>query len=380
MSYNHATLVDSNDNTYNGENLRITSNGTVTETPVSFTKRVMAKYSSGSSSGDYRRPTSVTSVLVETPMQLPYKYFWTRRGTEYFEDKCSAFWFGKHFNEVFESNGNAVIGSDFNRENRLKTECLAKLGEANANVGVALAESMETAQSIAKLSLEAWDLLRDIKRADLKKLKKKLDVKPRDVPDKLSDRWLEFNYAVTPLLSDIHDLKDVFNNGLDSRLSIRAFRQLTESSKKSSDIYPGSISADVDDTLRCKIAATVSDLDSQGKKLIGMSDPKAIAWELVPFSFVVDWGMPIGTWLQALNGTVGLDFDYGYVSRKVVIKGNCGNVNGANHPEETPAHFTITGYGRDILPDFPAPMPYVKSPWSTSHGVTALALLNQLRK
>lgn len=44
-------------------------------------------------------------------------------------------------------------------------------------------------------------------------------------------------------------------------------------------------------------------------QLVGLMDPLSVAWELVPFSFVLDWFLPIGSWLsarglsQAMTGT-----------------------------------------------------------------------------
>lgn len=34
-------------------------------------------------------------------------------------------------------------------------------------------------------------------------------------------------------------------------------------------------------------------------QLLGLQDPELVAWELVPFSFVCDWFIPIGNYLQA---------------------------------------------------------------------------------
>lgn len=33
-------------------------------------------------------------------------------------------------------------------------------------------------------------------------------------------------------------------------------------------------------------------------KLSGLLDPEVVAWELVPFSFVADWALPIGDYLS----------------------------------------------------------------------------------
>jgi hypothetical protein len=32
---------------------------------------------------------------------------------------------------------------------------------------------------------------------------------------------------------------------------------------------------------------------------LGLLDPELVAWELVPFSFVADWFIPIGQWMEA---------------------------------------------------------------------------------
>jgi hypothetical protein len=38
----------------------------------------------------------------------------------------------------------------------------------------------------------------------------------------------------------------------------------------------------------------------------GISNPALVAWELVPFSFVADWFVPVGDWLKQLDALLGL--------------------------------------------------------------------------
>jgi hypothetical protein len=40
-------------------------------------------------------------------------------------------------------------------------------------------------------------------------------------------------------------------------------------------------------------------LDTQ--RTLGLYDPAGLAWELLPFSFVADWFVPIGNYLENLN-------------------------------------------------------------------------------
>ena len=48
---------------------------------------------------------------------------------------------------------------------------------------------------------------------------------------------------------------------------------------------------------------------------LGLINPAAIVWEKVPYSFVIDWALPIGSWLNALTADVGYSFLSGSLSR-----------------------------------------------------------------
>lgn len=50
---------------------------------------------------------------------------------------------------------------------------------------------------------------------------------------------------------------------------------------------------------------------------LGLANPLATAWELVSYSFVVDWFVPIGPVLNALSARAGLIFVDGSKSNRV---------------------------------------------------------------
>lgn len=47
---------------------------------------------------------------------------------------------------------------------------------------------------------------------------------------------------------------------------------------------------------------------------LGLLDPLTLAWELIPFSFVVDWFLPVGTYLSQLTALNGLTLMNGFTS------------------------------------------------------------------
>jgi hypothetical protein len=40
---------------------------------------------------------------------------------------------------------------------------------------------------------------------------------------------------------------------------------------------------------------------------IGITNPALLVWELIPYSFVVDWMIPVGDWLSSLDALVGVE-------------------------------------------------------------------------
>jgi hypothetical protein len=47
---------------------------------------------------------------------------------------------------------------------------------------------------------------------------------------------------------------------------------------------------------------------------LGITNPVNLAWELIPYSFAVDWFLPVGAWLQTLDAAKGLQFRGGSMS------------------------------------------------------------------
>jgi hypothetical protein len=126
--------------------------------------------------------------------------------------------------------------------------------------------------------------------------------------------------------------------------------------------------------------AGLSDQIGREVNQIGLANPLSIAWEVVPFSFVVDWGLPIGNVLEALTATRGLEF----IGGCSIVRGE-GTIEAELKPTGTNTVLTPrtveceyfsarrTKYGT-----FPRPMPYAKSPFSTSNTLSALALYHSI--
>ena len=97
---------------------------------------------------------------------------------------------------------------------------------------------------------------------------------------------------------------------------------------------------------------------------LGLLNPVSLAWELVPWSFVVDWVLPIGSVLSALSAPAGLIFIDGSLSARTSAEGPYTQVcfwpgysndswNAVNQHATGSCHYE--GYVRQHLTDWPLP-------------------------
>jgi hypothetical protein len=124
---------------------------------------------------------------------------------------------------------------------------------------------------------------------------------------------------------------------------------------------------------------------------LGLTNPPQLAWELIPFSFVFDWLLPIGDWLSSLDATVGLRFSDGSKSvkrdltRTITTRKTTQSSGpftwGTQTSKEVKvdtSSFVEDSIVRTKLSSFPdVAFPPFKNPASMMHLATALALLRK---
>ena len=100
----------------------------------------------------------------------------------------------------------------------------------------------------------------------------------------------------------------------------------------------------------------------------------------MPYSFVVDWLLPIGNTLDALTAPIGISFRDGYTARKTVADFSLRCSQGANdYGAISNVHVKSVCFFRTRLSSMPLPRLYIKSPFSTTHLISAIALLGNMR-
>lgn len=197
----------------------------------------------------------------------------------------------------------------------------------------------------------------------------------------LANNWLEYSFGWKPLIQDIYSAVNHFQT------PIRSTRPRGQSRNDryvkyldgtiSSGIYTYQESRGV---LFAKTGCvvTISNPNAYLANKLGLVNPLTVAWELIPFSFVVDWFVNVGEFLSQGTDFVGLTVTqpwscWGLKAQVQDIKANRFNVPPKTIRNWSCVHFersdALTGAALHVRP---------ARLWGWQRGANAVSVLTQL--
>lgn len=200
----------------------------------------------------------------------------------------------------------------------------AKVSQATLEGGLILAEYGKTSDFVKGAMVQTAKGLRAVRRGDVKGAWSAF-TNNRPPLDFLSDAWLAFTYAFKPLAADVTTTVKLLEEGLviSPLRTVRSSRKQPVAAR-SVLRYPSSVQGK---TLRGDvrfgggIQYRVNDPFIATLSALGFTDPLSVAWELVPFSFVVDWFIPVNEFLHQFSPPKGVSFVRGWTTVKAI--GEC---------------------------------------------------------
>lgn len=185
----------------------------------------------------------------------------------------------------------------------------SRLSEAvkghNFNLAVSAAEGKKTVDMVVNAITSIGGALRDLKRGKFESAARRFGVnrRPSQLSEKdLAGRWLELQYGWKPLISDVYESAKAFEAHTNTSRSSRVSVSLTREGVFNSSASPSSHSCIGTVKERWRIIYEMNEQMTIARSL-GLTNPAVVVWELVPYSFVVDWFIPIGSYLENL-GTI----------------------------------------------------------------------------
>lgn len=273
-----------------------------------------------------------------------------------------------------------------NTKNRAVTQALAKANRNQMEIGVALGESAEAVTMIIRSTTRIMRALRMAKRGQFLELYREFGAQVR--VGKGAELWLEYQMGWKPLINDLNDALELFRNGIDKRAIVSASSLVRESlPRPSSGSWAEWTSYSAEESAFVRLDYEVDNSRLQTMKQLGLFNPFSVAWELIPFSFLVDYVVPVGTYIQAMGGTYGLTPIGQSLTLRVETEGSFvpsppkGSFEGPYHKGRRPVtSWHSKAYERVIT--FPTrPMLYIVDPFKTATRVgNILALATVLSR
>lgn len=140
---------------------------------------------------------------------------------------------------------------------------------------------------------------------------KKLDLRPGGKD--LGNIWLEYHFGWSPLIKDIYDAIEVVSRPIPpDRICEKGTVKFKGTSTTRSGYELTSVQSEA--LISVKIGAYIKVVNPNLllASQLGLVNPAAVAWELVPFSFLVDWFVNVGDVLNSYTDFFGLELSSSY--------------------------------------------------------------------
>lgn len=351
------------------------------------------------------------------PWRMPSSYTRGHQILDLSSSKCTLNWSTQFSKGVGErtgpSNINIIDKGDWSRfmESRLDMLPLLTFNElarnnvavrlkvknATVNLSVSAAEFKKTVTGLASNFNDLVGIYRAVRKGNFSKAMSflKPDVRARAPHQGFSTRdaagrWLELQYAINPLIGDIKSGYDYINEARKNLMTYSVSSNLNATVPEhviANDSYM-LLKASGRRGVRTKVHYLIDSPRLREASRLGLTNPLLAVLEVIPYSFVLDWLLPVGNMLEALDATLGTTFISGTRTRWVDV-----DIKGETYPEylgftdwpnsritPSPASAKIYSIHREALLSYPMVLPYVKNPFSTSHLINAVALVRNLFK
>lgn len=334
---------------------------------------------------------------------------WSHSGGNVIQNPVSASYEAKYFagstvrrdisGGVWVSVPPTPLAPSSNLINMTVTKALNNVKQQDLHLGNFLAEGNKT---VAMLAHTASFIARDV--IGFRKKNPKLWLQVREIQRGgvlkrnwclIPNKWLELQYGWIPLLSDLYGgMQHLWKRNRfqlpyvkgSAKSPTNHVTQTTGADWQIGDLWRATCEWDCTQKVFVTLCYEITNPQLAELSSLGLINPVEIVWEVLPYSFVVDWLVPISSWLSALTADVGMSFITGSMSWKAESKYQSAVIT------QVPGNvFYITGsipglpsfggsrrsFSRTCYTSSPVPGLYVKSPISLKHALNSLALLAQ---
>lgn len=202
----------------------------------------------------------------------------------------------------------------------------ARLARGSLNLAQTIAESREAYGTIWTNLYRLGTFALALKRGHIKKAASVLDIqisrrgrarlRQQTQTERLANGWLEFQYGIMPIIGDVNGaiehLDTSFHKGATRTSRGGLTKGMMDALVDLNDVANwSSQNSTIEVPPRVTLRGEIDNPELRRAQELGLLNPLALAWELVPFSFILDWFMTIGAWFDSLTHGAGLSVVWG---------------------------------------------------------------------
>lgn len=180
------------------------------------------------------------------------------------------------------------------------------IGE-KASLALTIHDRKKSCDMISQRALQIVSLIRKAKAGQLPKPSKRA---LKRAPTTAAGAWLEYTFGWVPLIHDIGSAVEVMQSSppVDrvrgrANVSFPVSYDQTSGGAYAGSSMSGTASGGV--SLSCRVIVTNPDLYLANQ--LGFVNPALVVWDAIPFSFVVDWFLPVNKFLAQFSNELGLE-------------------------------------------------------------------------
>lgn len=180
---------------------------------------------------------------------------------------------------------------------------------SKAQLAVDLVELTKTKDMVAKAGMDLYQAFRDLRRGrPFSKLRE--EMKRDGFSSYAGNKWLEFIYGWAPTVSSAYEVADVlaekWQNGSVITGKVKAHIDKEDVLPLTEFYLDGEIAATCRTTCKVFYQYTIVDKKLVTLSQLGFTNPAAIVWELLPWSFVIDWFVDVGGYINRMDYALGI--------------------------------------------------------------------------
>lgn len=284
---------------------------------------------------------------------------------------------------------------------RCELKLLERVKDERLNLANIAAERAQTINLFTQTAVKLTSAVVNLKRGNFAAAAAGLGLVPgrqtRNKRDYAKDRakaianaWIEYQYGWKPLIEDCKTAVNMLST-VETALAWRHVKARDVVTEEKTILVPLSAQDWKNTTVHkirveasARVLFEVPNEFSHALAGVGLTNPLSPLWELTPWSFVVDWFIPIGRTIAALDATLGLKFKAGSVTTFTSISSV--RTTNLDWYDGSQVRYSgdIAGSREEVTifrkpyQEFPSvPWPPFKSPVSLPHALNALALAVQ---